>query len=124
VPASQVFNITNSHITGSTLLQGSTANDVTTNYGVSDDVLVKLVAQFRQLLTTAELSPDDREELEADLDALEEEAGSPQPTPQRIRPILRRFKDALVKGALSGLEVAAKQESIDLIDMGQKAITG
>jgi hypothetical protein len=69
-----------------------------------------------------DLSPHEREDLEADLDVLEEEAGSPQPKPQRIRPILRRLKGVLTTGVLGGLGVAAKKETIDLIDLGQKAL--
>jgi hypothetical protein len=93
-----------------------------TTVGTSGAELVELVAQFRQLLTAADLSPEDREELDADLDVLEEEAGSPQPKPQRVRPILRRLKGALLTGALRGAEIGAKQEVIHLIEMGQKAI--
>ena len=122
LPANQAFHIGTMNVTGP-VLQGSTANNVTTSYGVSSKELLELVAQFRQLLTAAELSTDDREGLEADLDVLEEEAGSAQPRPQRVRPILRRLKDALVKGALAGAQVAAKQETIHLIEMGEKALT-
>jgi hypothetical protein len=122
VPANQV-NITTMNVTG-TVLQGSTANNVTTTFGVSGNELLELVAQYRQLLTAAELSRDDREELETDLDVLEEEARSAQPRPQRVRAILRRLKGALVTGALAGAQVAAKQETIHLIEIGEKAITG
>ena len=111
------------NVTGPALL-GSTANNVTTSYGVSSKELLELAAQFRQLLTAAELTPDDREGLEADLDVLEEEAATPQPRPQRVRPILRRLKDSLVTGTLAGAQIAAKQETIHLIEMGEKALTG
>jgi len=125
VPKNQVFNINNTNITGSTIVSGSTVKgDVTTNYGASGDELVKLVAQFRELLKVAELSPDDRESLEADLEVIEEEAAAPQPRPGRLRPILRRLKQALIGGAVAGLEAGTKQETIDLIDMAQKALTG
>jgi hypothetical protein len=71
-----------------------------------------------------ELSPDDREAVEADLEVIQEEAEKPQPPPpQRVRPALRRLKQALI-GAVAGLEAGTKQETIDLIDMAQKAITG
>jgi hypothetical protein len=123
LPASQAFHINTMNVTGPALL-GSTANNVTTSYGASGKELVELVAQFRQLLTAAELSPDDREGLEADLDVLEEEAATPQPRPQRVRPILRRLKGALLTGALSGAQVAAKQETIHWIEMADKALTG
>jgi hypothetical protein len=109
VPADQVFNIGTMNVTG-TVLQGSTANNVTTSYGVSSKELLELVAQFRQLLTAAELSTADREGLEADLDVLEEEAAAPQPRPQRLRPILRRLKDALFNGALSGAELGPSKK--------------
>jgi hypothetical protein len=123
LPASQAFHITNMNVTG-TVLQGSTANNVTTTVGMSSKELLELVAQFRELLTTAAITPDDREELEADLDVLEEEAGSPRPRPQRVKPILRRLGNALFKGALSGAEVVGKDETIHLVEMAQKAITG
>jgi hypothetical protein len=123
VPANQVFSIGTMNVTGP-VLQGSTATNVNTTYGTSGAELVELVAQFRQLLTAAELSPDDREALEADLDVIEEEAANPQPRPQRVRPILRRLREVLTKGVLSGVELGAKQETIDLIDAAQKAITG
>jgi hypothetical protein len=122
VPANEI-HINNMHVTWPTLL-GSTANNINTTYDTSGKELLELVAQFRQLLTTVELSPDDQEELEADLDVLEEEAGSPQPKPQRVRPILRRLKDALIKGTVAGAEVAAKQETIHLIEQAQKANSG
>jgi hypothetical protein len=87
VPANQVF-INNMNVTGPALL-GSTATNITTSYGVSGDVLVKLVAQFRELLTVADLSPDDREEVEADLEVIAEEAATGPPRLERPRPFLR-----------------------------------
>ena len=49
-----MFNINNTNITGSTIVSGSTVQgDVTANYGVPGDELVKLVAQFRKLLKGA-----------------------------------------------------------------------
>jgi hypothetical protein len=125
VPKNQVFNINNANIIGSTIVSGSTIEgDVTTNYGVSGDVLVKLVTQFRELLTVVELSPDDRESLDADLEVIEEEAAAAQPRAGRMRSALRRLKDALFKGALAGAEVGAKQEVIHLIEQAQQALPG
>jgi hypothetical protein len=119
VPANQIYNINTMNVTGP-VLQGSAATNVTTSYGVSGDVLVKLVAQFRELLTAAELSPDDRESLEADIEVIEEEAAAAQPKAGRLRSALRRLKDALFKGALAGIEVGAKQETIHLMEQAQQ----
>ena len=104
VPANQVFHIGTMNVTG-TVMQGSTATIVTTNVGVSGDELVKLAAQFRELLDTVELDPDDREAVEADVEVIEEEAAA-QPRASRLRPLLRRLKAALV----SGPSVALRQE--------------
>jgi hypothetical protein len=119
VPANQVFSIGTMNVTG-TVMQGSTATNVNTTVGTSGAELVEIVDRFRQLLTAAELSPEDREELDADLDVLEEEAGSPLPKPQRVRPILRRLKGALLTGAVKGAEIGAKQEVIHLIEQAQQ----
>jgi hypothetical protein len=119
VPANQVFHINNMNVTGPTLL-GSTATKITTSYGVSEDVLVKLVVQFRELLAGAKLSPDDREAIEADLEVIEEEATTDQPRPGRLRPFLRRLRGVLEKGVLAGIEVGAKQETIHLIEQAQQ----
>jgi hypothetical protein len=123
VPANQVFNITNMNVTGP-VLQGSSANNVTTTSGVSGDVLVKLVSQFRELLSTADLPADDREAIEADLEVIEEEAATDQPRPGRLRPFLRRLRDVLEKGALAGIQVGTKQEVIHLIEQAQQALPG
>ena len=118
-----MFNIRKMRVIG-TVVQGSTATNVTTNIGVSGDVLVKLVAQFREVLAVAELSPEDRKAVGADLEVIEEEAATAQPRPGRLETVLRRLKQALVGGAVAGLEAGMKEETIDLIDMAQKAITG
>jgi hypothetical protein len=110
VPANQVFNIGTMNVTG-TVMQGSTATNVTTNIGVSGNELVKLATQLRKLLTAVQLDPDDREAVEADIEVIEEEAAAPQPRLQRVRPLLRRLRAALVSGALSGAEAGAKQET-------------
>jgi hypothetical protein len=123
VPVDQVFNIGTMNVTG-TVLQGSTANNVTTSYGVASKELLELVAQFRQLLTAAELSTDDREGLEADLDALEKRPRHLSQDLSGYDRYCRRLKDALVNGALSGAELGAKQETIHLIEMAQKALPG
>ena len=123
VPANQVFHIGTMNVTG-TVMQGSTATNVTTNIGVLGDDLVKLAAQFRELLSTVELDSDDREAVQADVEVIEEEAAAAQSRPGRLRPLLRRLRDALVSGALSGVEVGAKQEALHLIEMAQKALPG
>jgi hypothetical protein len=123
VPASQVFHIGTMNVTGP-VLQGSTATNVTTSYGVSGDTLIKLVAQFRELLSAAELSPDDREALDADLEVIEEEAANPQPRAKWLRPALQRLRGALTTGALKGAEVGARQEVIHLIEQAQQALPG
>jgi hypothetical protein len=123
VPANQVFHIGTMNVTGP-VLQGSTATKVTTNYRVPANELVMLAAQLRELLTSVKLDPDDREAVEADVEVIEEEAATPQPRPQRLRPLLRRLETALVSGALSGAEAGAKQETLHLVEIAQKAITG
>jgi hypothetical protein len=123
LPASQVFNIGSMHVAGP-VLQGSTATNVVTSYGVSGDALRRLVTEFRRLVEATELSDEEREDIEADLDTVEEEASTPQPRPQRVRPLLRRLQVALTAGALSGAEAGAKEEVIHLIDAAQRAITG
>jgi hypothetical protein len=119
LPANQVYNITNMNVTGP-VLQGSSPNNVTTTYGVSGDVLVKLVSQFRELLSSADLPSDDREAIEADLEVIEEEGATGQPRPGRLRPFLRRLRGVLEKGALAGIEAGAKQEVIHLIEQAQQ----
>jgi hypothetical protein len=84
------------HVTGP-VLQGSTATNVTTSYGVSGDELRRLVAALRGLLAEVNLPEDDREEIEADLGMIEEEAATGQPRSQRIRPLLRRLQVALTR---------------------------
>jgi len=117
LPASQAFHINTMNVTDSTVLQGSTANNITAKYGVSSDALVKVVAQFRQILTTANLSDDDREAIEVDVDVLEEEAQATQPKPKRLRALLGRLKGVLIGGALAGIEAGTKDETIHLIEM-------
>ena len=119
VPANQVYSIGTMNVTG-TVMQGSTATNVTTNVGVPGGELVKLVAQFRELLASAELSRDDREELEADLEVIEGEATAAQPRLGRLGPFLRRLKAGLVTGTLSGIEAGTKQEVIQLIEQAQQ----
>lgn len=111
------------HVTGP-VLQGSTATNVTASYGVSGDELRRLVAGLRGLLAEVNLPEDDREEIEADLGVIEEEAATGQPRSQRIRPLLRRLRVALTGGALAGAEAGAREEVIQLIDAVQRAITG
>jgi hypothetical protein len=111
------------HVTGP-VLQGSTATNVTTSYGVSGDELRRLVAALRGLLAEVNLPENDREEIEADLGMIEEEAATGQPRSQRIRPLLRRLQVALTAGALAGAEAGAREEVIQLIDAVQRAITG
>ena len=105
-------------------LQGSTATNLTTNIGVSGDELVKLASQFRKLLGTVQLDPDDREAAEADVEAIEEEAAAAQPRATRVRPLMRRLQAALATGAFSGAEVGAKQETLHLLELARKAIIG
>jgi hypothetical protein len=119
LPANQVINFNNVNFTGTSLV-GSTATHVTTNYGVSGDVLIKLVAQFRELLSTADLPDDDRESIEADLEVIEGEAASDQPRWQRLRPFLRRLRGVVEKGVLAGIEAGTKQETIHLIEQAQQ----
>jgi hypothetical protein len=119
VPASQVFSIGTMNVTG-TVMQGSTAANVNTTVGTSGAELVELVAQIRQILTTANVSPDDREAIEADLEVIEEEAGTPQPRWARLRPFLRRLRGVIEKGALAGIEAGTKQEVIHLIEQAQQ----
>jgi hypothetical protein len=122
VPASQVYNINTMNVTG-TVLQGSTAtNVITTNY---DDALERLrpaIAAYRELLGTADVSDDDREAIEVDLDVIEEETKAAQPRPKRLRALLLRLGAALTTGALAGVEAGTKQETIHLIEMAQKAL--
>jgi hypothetical protein len=118
VPANQI-KIKNMNVTGPALL-GSTANNVTTTYGTSGAELIELVTKFRQLLAGTEVSPDDREAIEADLEVIEEEAGATQPRWARLRPFLRRLRGVIEKGALAGIEAGAKQEVIHLIEQAQQ----
>ena len=63
------------YTTGS-VLQGSTANNVVTNIGVSGEALHKLVAEYWN--SSLRWSPeDDREAIEADLGVGEDEAAKP-----------------------------------------------
>jgi hypothetical protein len=122
VPANQVFNIIGSVNSNGPVLQGSTATSITTNYGVSSDALVKVVAQFREILTTANLSDDDREAIEVDVDVLEEETQAVQPKPKRLRALLLRLGAALTTGALAGIQAGTKQETLQAIEMAQKGL--
>jgi hypothetical protein len=83
LPANQVFSIGTVNVTGP-VLQGWTATNITTNYGASSDALVKLVAQFREILTAADLPDVDREAIEVDLDVIEEEGAAAQPMARRF----------------------------------------
>jgi hypothetical protein len=121
VPASQVFSIGTMNVTG-TVVQGSTATNINTNFGTSGAELVELVAQFRQLLAGADVSPDDRETIEVDLEVIEEEATAAKPRWARLRPFLRRLRGVLEKGALAGLELSTKQDVTHLIDKAEHAI--
>jgi hypothetical protein len=123
VPASQVFNIGAMHVTGP-VVQGSTATNVTTSYGVSGAALRRVVTEFRRLVEATDLSDEGREDIEADLEIVEEEASTPQPRPWRVRPLLRRLQLAVTGGALAGAEAGAKEEVIHLIDAAQRAISG
>ncbi|HEY9379402.1 MAG TPA: hypothetical protein VIQ02_20170 [Jiangellaceae bacterium] len=71
-----------------------------------------------------ELSQDEREELEADLGVVEDEAAAPQPRPQRLRPAFRRLSVALTTGVLAGVEVTAKEEVTQLLDAAQRMLPG
>jgi len=121
LPANQVFHIENMHVTG-TLMQGSTATNVNTHIGTSGAELVELVAQFRHLLAGADVSPDDREEIKADLEVIEEEATAAKPRWARLRPFLRRLRGVLEKGALAAIEASTKQDVTHLIDKAEHAI--
>jgi hypothetical protein len=116
-----MFKIKRMKVTGP-ILQGSTANNVTANYGVSGDVLIKLVAQFRNLLTTADLSDGDRNDIEVNLELIDEEVAAAQPKPKRLRALLHGLYGALIGGALAGVEAGTKQETIHLIEMAQNAL--
>ena len=87
LPANQVFSIGTVNVTGP-VLQESTATNIITNYGTSSDALVKIVAQFREFLTAADLPDVDREAIEVDLDVIEEEGAAAQPRPKRLRALL------------------------------------
>jgi hypothetical protein len=122
MPASQAFHINTMNVTG-TVLQGSTAtNIITTNYDDSLERLRKAISAYRQLLGTADLSDDDRDAIEVDLDVIEEEAGAAQPRSKRLRALLGRLGAALTTGVLAGVEAGTKQETIQLIEMAQKAL--
>lgn len=71
-----------------------------------------------------DLSDQDREDIKADLEIVEEEASSPQQRPQRVRAVLRRLQAAVIGGAPAGAEAGTKDEVIQLIDGAQRAITG
>jgi hypothetical protein len=125
LPANQVFNIHSMKVTG-TVMQGSTATNVSTTAtsGASGDALQRVVAEFRRLIEATDLSDQDREDIDADLEIVEEEASSPHPRPQRVRAVLRRLQGAVIGGTLAGAEAGTKDEVIHLIDAAQRAITG
>jgi hypothetical protein len=121
LPANQVLSIGTVNVTGP-VLQGSTATNITTNYGASSDALVKLVAQFREILTAADLPDVDREAIEVDLDVIEEEGAAAQPRARRLRALLLRLQGVLIGSVLAGVEASTKQEAIQLIEVAQKAL--
>jgi hypothetical protein len=121
LPANQVFSIGTVKVTGP-VVQGSTATNITTNYGASSDALVKLVAQFREILTAADLPDVDREAIEVDLDVIEEEGAAAQPRARRLRALLLRLQGVLIGSVLAGVEASTKQEAIQLIEVAQKAL--
>lgn len=122
VPAAQIFNIGSMTVTGP-VLQGAAAANVVMSYGASDDALRTIIMEFRRLLTTVELREDEREAVEADLSVIEDEAATPQPRPERLRPLLRRLRATVLTGALIGVEAGAKQQVVNLIDATHQALT-
>jgi hypothetical protein len=116
-----VFKIKTMKVNGP-VLQGSTVNNMTTTYGVSGDALVKVVHQFRKILAGTDLSDDDREAIEVDVDVIEQDTRAAQPKPKRLRALLLRLGAALTTGALAGIEAGTKQETLQASEMAQKAL--
>lgn len=111
LPASTVFNI--GTVQGP-IVHSSPNATVTTHYQQQGQQLQTFVDRYRHLVDSLDLSPDEREDVEADLETIAEQASRPEPESRRWRSAVRRLLEPLGRGAAAGAAAISEQEVREL----------
>lgn len=110
LPPSQVFN-THLHgpVTGSTFVVASTGTTVNLQTAVGESMSV-LVAKAKQLLSLWDGTDEEREEVTADVELVEQESADPSAPPGHMKTALRRIGAWAGSAGAAGASVALSEE--------------
>lgn len=108
VSYNQTYNNFHAPVSGSSFVSGSSnvTINLNANYG---HAIQDVVEKTERLLAQAEVDPDEREEVEADIVTVRQAAQSDAPD-DRVRPALRRIRAWAVKAVAAGATAALSTE--------------
>jgi hypothetical protein len=109
VPATTVFNNYGTW-QASPVVQASPNATVRVISNAQGQQLANFVQQYRLALDSMQLESDEREDIEADLRTIEEQAGTGSPDESRLRPVIHRLLDWTRAAAAAGVSSVVKQE--------------